>query len=320
MKTVILKWNPAVSSYSMLHYLSNIRELNQYDEPDFDWSVWDHEQIHEGDRFYWLKVGQYGQTGIVGTGIITSDPYASEDWSGKGRQTFYVDFAAEMLLNPDALPVLSTEALQAAIPDFEWTGGHSGLVLTDEQAEKLDMLWMGFVQENSELFEKARNLGRGDDDLIFTKQEDEEQFYAYSVEYDTEDEDQDEMTKIMDAAEKGVWTEDVRDLIDGFDRINGVIGSFHDSELLSVYIDHDARTAEMTFHMMNGVDLLVNLLFEDVKKYEVFAFRMDSSPYLDFGYFFRCDDLLVFQIDGYGSIEAGKMKVISVKPFEEQEQ
>ena len=91
MKTVILKWNPAVSSYSMLHYLSDIRMLNVSGLSDFNWSVWDYEQIHEGDKYYWLKVGQCGQVGIVGAGTITSEPYTGEDWSGKGIKTYYVE-------------------------------------------------------------------------------------------------------------------------------------------------------------------------------------------------------------------------------------
>lgn len=167
MKTVIFKWNPAFSSYSMLHYLSDIRELNEYDVSGFNWSVWDYDQIHPGDRYFWLKVGKYGQIGIVGCGIITSEPYEATDWSGKGRQTFYVDYEAEILLNPDALPILTADELSEAIPDFEWTGGHSGLVLTQEQATKLNALWNNFLQEHEEDFLKAKNLTRGDDDLIY---------------------------------------------------------------------------------------------------------------------------------------------------------
>ena len=169
MSTVILKWNPAFSSYSMLHYLADIRDLNLYNDSDFDWSVWEHERIHRGDRYYWLKVGAYGQIGIVGAGTITSEPYSAEDWSGKGRPTFYVSYTADLLLNPDALPILTAKELQAAIPDFEWTGGHSGLVLNDTQAAALDTLWQDFVKRNSEEFERAKSLPRGDRDLIYIK-------------------------------------------------------------------------------------------------------------------------------------------------------
>ena len=155
MKTVIFKWNPAFSSYSMMHYLNDLNYLREYGLFDYNWSVWDWQQIHEGDRFYMVKVGRYGQTGIVASGEITSDPYKDEDWSGKGRETYYVDFLPDVLINPDALPILTCRELAAAIPDFEWDRGHSGLVLTDEQAARLDILWQEFLQRNAVEYVKA---------------------------------------------------------------------------------------------------------------------------------------------------------------------
>jgi len=154
MATVILKWNPNFSSYNMLHYLSDLARCNRDDsDSDFDWSVWDYEKIHTGDRFYWVKLG-YGQVGIVGAGEITSEPFEAEDWSGKGRRTFYVEFMPDLLINPDALPILTAAELSSRIPDFEWTRGHSGLVLSDAQAEELEKLWHSFVEEHKEEFEK----------------------------------------------------------------------------------------------------------------------------------------------------------------------
>ena len=169
MKTVIFKWNPAFSSYSMFRFLEDLRILNEYDESDYNWSVWDYDKIHKGDRFYWVKVGMYGQVGIAGCGKITSEPYESEDWSGQGRKTYYVDFIPDTLLHPDALPILTCDELKKTIPDFEWNGGHSGLVLTDEQAVILDDLWASFVRRNAKAFEKAATLDRGDGDLIYSK-------------------------------------------------------------------------------------------------------------------------------------------------------
>lgn len=171
MKTVILKWNPAFSSYSMLHYLHDLYRLHQDDNDyGYNWSVWDWRQIHEGDRFYWVKVGMYGQTGIVGCGEITSEPYRDEDWSGKGRETYYVDFRPEVLLNPDALPILTCGELEQAVPDFEWAKGHSGLVLTDDQAARLDRLWQDFLNRNRSLFAEAEGK-RNNEDLIYTERQ-----------------------------------------------------------------------------------------------------------------------------------------------------
>lgn len=166
MKTVILKWNPAFSSYSMMHYLEDMYRLRKEDNFDYNWSVWDWREIHEGDRFFMVKVGMYGQTGIVSSGTITSEPDKGEDWSGKGRETYYVDFLPDVLLNPDALPILTCSELEQAIPDFEWVRGHSGLVLTDAQAQKLEEVWSAFLSKNKSLFDNALDKNY-QEDLIY---------------------------------------------------------------------------------------------------------------------------------------------------------
>lgn len=148
MATVIFKWNPAFSSYEMLSFLRDL--FNYKSDPDyvkFDWSVWDYDKITDGDEFYWVKVG-LGQTGIVGHGKITSEPYEGRDWSGKGRKTFYVDFEPDVLINPDALPLLGCQQLAKSIPDFEWDKGHSGLVLNDNQANVLRGIWAEYLKVN----------------------------------------------------------------------------------------------------------------------------------------------------------------------------
>lgn len=157
-KSVILKWNPSFSSFQMSSYLTLLQDFASEEKKEdgydsMNWSVWDYDKINVADRVYWVKVG-YGQIGIVGSGVVTSDPYLGEDWSGQGRTTYYVDFIPDVLLNPDAVPILTCDELQRAIPDFEWTKGHSGLVLNDEQAQKLDSLWKEFLQRNEDLFKK----------------------------------------------------------------------------------------------------------------------------------------------------------------------
>ena len=87
MKTVIFKWNPAFSSYSMLHYLHDMYNLRLSDESDYNWSVWDWQQISKGDRFYRVKVGMYGQTGIVASGTITSKPSSQRHCSSTITKT-----------------------------------------------------------------------------------------------------------------------------------------------------------------------------------------------------------------------------------------
>lgn len=169
MATVIFKWNPAFSDFDMSDFLTSITDakFSGFDEDDCDssWAVWDYERVHKGDRYFMVKVG-FGQTGIVGWGDVTSEPYEGEDWSGKGRKTYYVKFCPSWILNPDALPLLTCDELAAAIPDFEWHKGHSGLMLTPDQEKKLDKLWEEYTASHDEEFtEKAAE----DNDYIFIK-------------------------------------------------------------------------------------------------------------------------------------------------------
>ena len=167
MNTVIFKWYPAFSSYPMIQYLQELNGLIEYEDYNFNWSVWDHNLINKGDRFYWVKLG-FGQTGIVASGTITSDPYCDEDWSGKSRETYYVDFEPDVMINPDTLPILTNDELSRAIPDFEWTRGHSGLVLNPQQAATLDTLWNNFLARNEGYWTKALDA-RNHDQLWMKK-------------------------------------------------------------------------------------------------------------------------------------------------------
>lgn len=157
--TFILMWNPAISNYKIEDFSEQLADMAEGLFCDgFNWAVWDHEQAREGDRFYMVKVGP-GTNGIVMSGIFISDPYQGKDWSGKGRTVFYMDMEIEEMIHPDRCPLLSSEILAMEIPDFTWTEGHSGRILTEEQADKLEILWNHYLKENASIFEPraARN-------------------------------------------------------------------------------------------------------------------------------------------------------------------
>lgn len=156
MSIVVLKWNPGFSSYTMARFLNDLEKcaLANEDDTGMNWSIWDHDKVHADDTFYMLKVG-YGQTGIVACGILTSDPYAGEDWAWRDRPTWYCDLNFEAMINPDAYPLLSSAELAKAISDFDWNGGHSGLVLTQAQGDALQHLWHSYISRQAEYFEKA---------------------------------------------------------------------------------------------------------------------------------------------------------------------
>ena len=147
MNTIILFWNPDISSYT----IERLREdLSNYAHVG-NWSVWEHDKAHKGDRFFMVRCGK-GKTGICMSGRFRSEPYQDEDWSGEGREVYYMDLMADTVIDPDLLPILSTEVLSKIIPSFDWSGGHSGRALPVEHAEKLEKLWEEFLEENEDIF------------------------------------------------------------------------------------------------------------------------------------------------------------------------
>ena len=113
MKTFILFWNPAISSYKLDDFQRELEELHD-DYCNMNWSVWEHEKASAGDRFFMVRCGN-GNTGICMSGYFSSDPYQDEDWSGRGRVTYYMDLEPDAMIHPDYRPILPTSDLVKAI-------------------------------------------------------------------------------------------------------------------------------------------------------------------------------------------------------------
>ena len=142
--TYILMWNPSISSVTMSQHNYEVQKmLTSY----FDWSIREYKDAKCGDRFFMVKVGE-GKTGIVMSGVFSSNPYKDEDWSGRGRETYYVDLIPNIILNPEEAPMITTEQLTQAIPSFSWSGGSSGRLLSPEDSIKLEKLWSNYIEEN----------------------------------------------------------------------------------------------------------------------------------------------------------------------------
>jgi len=151
---VILRWNPAFSSFGTGSLGYSLGEMNAHPRGHMDWSVFDYKHVRKGDECYLLKVGA-GPVGICLYGKILTAPYKGDDWSDKGRRAIrYVDLRPKVCINPLCLPILSTSDLETAIPDFNWRTGHSGECLTPEQSRKLKRLWNFFLAANAEFLSR----------------------------------------------------------------------------------------------------------------------------------------------------------------------
>lgn len=152
-RTFIMRWNPEVSNHKLVDFEDSMEAFFDHDFC-YDWSIKDYEAAKVGDQFFMLKVGK-GNTGIVMQGTIASLPYKDEDWSGQGRDVRYVRMHPECMIHPDkTTSLLSTDALNIAIPSMSWNEGNSGVLLTREQTLKLEHEWLSYLNS----FFKPLNL------------------------------------------------------------------------------------------------------------------------------------------------------------------
>ena len=178
MNTVILFWNPAISSYTLERFKNDLANLDD----TYDWSVWEHDKAKYGDRFFLVRCGE-GNTGICMSGRFSSHPFIGEDWSGRGREVYYMKMLPDYIIDSEVNPILTTKELQKAIPDFNWTGGHSGRILPPEQAVVLEKLWSQYLEKHKDLF-KLTAICR--EDNIF-------EYPSLDVEYKEKKEDEDDI-------------------------------------------------------------------------------------------------------------------------------
>ena len=144
-KTFIMRWNTDISSYKLSEFEDAMDDF--FDEGFYyDWSIWDYQKAHIGDRFYMIRTGE-GANGVVMRGTITGSPYPDEDWSGKGRKVYYIRMSLSNMIHPERTPLLlTTDELTEAIPDFNWKEGHSGEMLNDTQSAKLEEVWADYFE------------------------------------------------------------------------------------------------------------------------------------------------------------------------------
>lgn len=151
MNTFIMMWNPEISNWKKDDFEVS---LCHFDDVEFNWAIYDYKKAKIGDRFFFVCCGGENQ-GIVMSGTLSSKPYKDEDWSGKGREVFYVKMNLGTMVHPDYEEILSVEELEDAIPGFDWRGGHSGRLLDKMSAGKLEFLWQAYLNENEFAFEKG---------------------------------------------------------------------------------------------------------------------------------------------------------------------
>lgn len=150
--TFLLRWNPAISSYTMERLDQDMSEWAEgYWADDFDWSVHEWQRARKGDRFFMVRVGE-GNTGLFAAGRFTSNPTLGEDWDERGREVYYAQMEFEAVFHPERAEIVTTAELEREIPNIDWRKGHSGELLDSETADKLELMWRDHIGDNKSLY------------------------------------------------------------------------------------------------------------------------------------------------------------------------
>ena len=137
-KFYLMRWNPTVSSFTEKDYEECVANM-QNGMFRLNWSIREWEEARKGDMFFMLRTGD-DKAGIVFNGQFISDPYPEEDWNGSSKRRMYVDMICTNPIDPKKKPRISPKELQEAIPSIDWQQGHSGTLLSESEATKLDEL------------------------------------------------------------------------------------------------------------------------------------------------------------------------------------
>ena len=146
MNTVILTWNPALSDYKTEQFRDDFLTVVDGDTPQIAWPVGPDERCKDADRFFMIRQGM-GSTGICMAGYFYSDAFEDDDWEGEGKR-FKVSIDPLVMINTERGEHLSLKDLKTAIPTVNWEAITSGTVISEEEAGKLEDMWLAFLYKN----------------------------------------------------------------------------------------------------------------------------------------------------------------------------
>lgn len=140
-KAYLFGWNPIKFAWDDLP--QDKLKLEQTGELEDNWSVASHKTIQPGDRAYIVRVGAEPK-GIFASGYISSEPYLA---FRKGRHYHRINIKLDVLLNPDAEPILGLNILKIGnLAAQMWAPQASGISIRPELTEELEAIWRDFLE------------------------------------------------------------------------------------------------------------------------------------------------------------------------------
>jgi hypothetical protein len=139
MNTILLTWNPKYfSPEEMLNGMEHIRQSGYWDEA---WTCRLKKSVTVGSQVYLMRVG-IRPKGIVGVGVVTSEPYMDEHWiperAKRGEEVMYCGVRFSRVAIE---PIIPLELLESTAGDnYNWLPRASGQRIPEDIADKLEEL------------------------------------------------------------------------------------------------------------------------------------------------------------------------------------
>lgn len=154
------------------YFNSMMKYLHTEEIDDFDWSIYDHEDLEAGDMFILAQVGTGEHDGIAGFGIFNTEPYADKNWKEEdGTNRFYAQMnvhclisheeitgkrnasqkkkgpkPGDLLLNDESeIEPFSAATLGKLFPNVDWHKGHAGVLIPEDTVEPLILHLMKYT-------------------------------------------------------------------------------------------------------------------------------------------------------------------------------
>ena len=149
----ILRWNPSISSFKregFEFWFSHYKKKLPIDKDDkLDWSVWNWKEVMHRDLYIMMQVGQK-VNGIVWGGFLGGYPYQYEHEDGTLSKSFFFETEVEYMNRIEETGLMTADRLIQAVPEVDWLHGHSGEMISIENAEKLGLFMVNELKDAEE--------------------------------------------------------------------------------------------------------------------------------------------------------------------------
>lgn len=146
MKTYLLTWNATKWSWEdpFYGYEELINDINQVGFAYSKWTCGVNKSIKNGDRIFLIKLGSEPR-GIVASGFALTSVFEGNHWDdskrGSGIKARRIIVKFDKIKNFKKEKLIEFEELHEISDIYKWSSQSSGVLIPDEIAKKIEVVW-----------------------------------------------------------------------------------------------------------------------------------------------------------------------------------